>query len=150
MWIGDSLEYLVNTDSLTRQILGVHADKTYDVDAKEIIFFHQTIVDNVSFIDEKLLAQINTIVVAHGQKLFKKNCYLKTKFEQLAVRKSSKKALIAIARKQLVIVWNVLTKQEQYKEPQIKLSAEQISRKQKYYQGKLNQLQQQQILEKAE
>ncbi len=79
-----------------------------------------------------------------------KTCYLKTKFEQLAVRKSSKKALIAVARKQLVIIWNVLTKQEEYKEPQIKLSAEQISRKQKYYQEKLNKLQQQQVLEKAD
>ena len=78
-----------------------------------------------------------------------KTCYLKTKFEQLAVRKSSKKALIAIARKQLVIIWNVLTNQEVYQEPKIKLSAEQIGRKQKYYQEKLNKLQQQQVLEKA-
>ena len=78
-----------------------------------------------------------------------KTCYLKTKFEHLAVRKSSKKALIAIARKQLVIIWNVLTKQEVYQEPSIKLSAHQISRKQKYYQEKLNKLQQQQVLEKA-
>lgn len=78
-----------------------------------------------------------------------KTCYLKTKFEQLAVRKSSKKALIAIARKQLVIIWNVLTKQEVYQEPKIKLSAEQISRKQKYYQEKLSKLQQQHVLEKA-
>ena len=78
-----------------------------------------------------------------------KTCYLKTKFEQLAIRKSNKKALIAIARKQLVIIWNVLAKQEDYKEPQIKLSVEQISRKQKYYQEKLNKLQQQQVLEKA-
>ena len=42
-----------------------------------------------------------------------KNCYLKTKFEQLSIRKSSKKALIAIARRQLVIIWNVLSKNEQ-------------------------------------
>lgn len=78
-----------------------------------------------------------------------KTCYLKTKFQQLAVRKSTKKALIAIARKQLVIIWNVLSKQEKYQEPKIKLSAEQISRKQKYYQEKLSKLQQQHVLEKA-
>jgi transposase len=78
-----------------------------------------------------------------------KNCYLKTKFEQLAIRKSSKKALIAIARKQAVIIWNVLTKEKAYQEPKIKLSAQQISRKQKYYQEKLNKLQQQQTLENA-
>ena len=69
-----------------------------------------------------------------------KNCYLKTKFEQLSIRKSSKKALIAIARKQLVIVWNVLTKNEKYIEPQIILSSKQIERKQKYYQDKLDKL----------
>lgn len=78
-----------------------------------------------------------------------KNCYLKNKFEQLVLRKSSKKALIAIARKQLVIIWHVLSKREVYQEPKIKLSAEQISRKQKYYQEKLNQLQQEQFVEKA-
>ncbi|TAL77127.1 MAG: IS110 family transposase [Bacteroidetes bacterium] len=78
-----------------------------------------------------------------------KTCYLKTKFEQLSVRKSSKKALIAIARKQLVIIWNVLTKQEVYQEPKIKLSAQQISRKQKYYQEKLSKLQLLQDIEKA-
>jgi len=69
-----------------------------------------------------------------------KNCYLKTKFEQLSIRKSSKKALIAIARKQLVIIWNVLSKKEKYSEPQIVLSPKQIERKQKYYQDKLNRL----------
>jgi len=69
-----------------------------------------------------------------------KNCYLKTKFEQLSIRKSSKKALIAIARKQLVIIWNVLSKNEKYLEPQIVLSAKQIERKQKYYQEKLDRL----------
>jgi transposase len=69
-----------------------------------------------------------------------KDCYLKTKFEQLSIRKSSKKALIAIARKQLVIIWNVLSKNEKYAEPQIVLSPTQIERKQKYYQGKLEYL----------
>jgi transposase len=69
-----------------------------------------------------------------------KNCYLKTKFEQLSIRKSSKKALIAIARKQLVIIWNVLSENESYQEPQIVLSSRQIERKQKYYKGKLETL----------
>lgn len=69
-----------------------------------------------------------------------KNCYLKTKFEQLSIRKSSKKALIAIARRQLVIIWNVLSKNEKYLEPQIVLTPKQIERKQKYYQEKLDRL----------
>jgi transposase len=73
----------------------------------------------------------------------KKDCYLNTKFHQLSVRRGNKKALIAIARKQLVIIWNVLNKKENYKEPAIKLSKKQIDKKQKYYLDKLQKLQQQ-------
>ncbi len=69
-----------------------------------------------------------------------KGCYLKDKFERLCVRKSRKKALIAIARKQLVIAWNVLSKQEIYKEPIIQLTEKQIAQKKKYYQQKLGSL----------
>jgi len=70
----------------------------------------------------------------------KKGCYLKEKFERLCVRKSRKKALIAIARKQLVIAWNVLTHQEDYIEPVIVLSEKQIQQKRNYYQQKLKNL----------
>jgi len=69
-----------------------------------------------------------------------KTCYLKNKFEQLTVRKGNKKALVAIARKQLVIIWNVLSENISYREPQLLLSPEQISRKKKYYEKKLCQL----------
>jgi transposase len=72
-----------------------------------------------------------------------KGCYLKSKFEQLSIRKSSKKALIAIARKQLVICWHILSNNQLYKEPYQVLSKEQIARKQKYYLEKINQLNQQ-------
>ena len=69
-----------------------------------------------------------------------KNCYLNDKFNRLCVRKSRKKALIAIARKQLVIAWNVLSKEEIYKEPIIELSQKQILQRKKYYQQKLDSL----------
>lgn len=69
-----------------------------------------------------------------------KNCYLKNKFEQLAIRKGNKKALIAIARKQLVIIYHMLSKKEEYKEPKVALSEKQIERKKKYYEEKLNNL----------
>lgn len=71
----------------------------------------------------------------------KKGCYLKEKFERLSLRKSRKKALIAIARKQLVIAWNVLSKMEEYTEPVLQLSQNQIAQKQRYYQEKLLSLQ---------
>jgi transposase len=69
-----------------------------------------------------------------------KNCYLKNKFEQLVIRKGNKKALIAIARKQLVIIYHMLSKNEGYKEPKVVLSEKQIQRKKKYHEGKLNNL----------
>jgi transposase len=72
-----------------------------------------------------------------------KDCYLKNKYEQLAIRKGNKKALIAIARKQLVIAFNVLSKKETYQEPRIVLSEKQIERKRKYYEEKLTKLKQQ-------
>jgi transposase len=43
-----------------------------------------------------------------------KTGWLGVKYRSLCKRMSSKKALIAIARKLLVIVWNVLSKQQQY------------------------------------
>lgn len=54
-----------------------------------------------------------------------KGCWLSGKFNELAKRRSQKKALIAIARKLLVIIWHVLSKHEAYKEYKPKLSKEQ-------------------------
>jgi transposase len=54
-----------------------------------------------------------------------KSCWLSGKFNELARRRSNKKALIAIARKLLVIIWHILSKHEAYKEYKPKLSKEQ-------------------------
>ncbi len=54
-----------------------------------------------------------------------KGCWLSGKFNELAKRRSQKKALIAIARKLLVIIWHILSKHEVYKEYKPKLSKEQ-------------------------
>jgi len=43
-----------------------------------------------------------------------KGSYYKSKFEQLCVRKSRKKALIAIARKLLTVVWHVLEEKQPF------------------------------------
>ncbi len=69
-----------------------------------------------------------------------RNSWLKTKFEQLCVRKSSKKALIAISRKLLVIIWNVLSKQEPYKEFIPKIDPQQKQKKIEYHRKKIQQL----------
>ena len=65
----DRLEHVANYDLLTRLILGIHIN-LWEAEKKE--FSYQTIIDNVSLIDEDLLHQINQIVVEHGQNLFKK------------------------------------------------------------------------------
>jgi hypothetical protein len=58
-----------NYHKLLRQILGVHVEK---FGIEETQFSYQTIVDNVSLIDEDLLLQINMLVVEHGHNLLKK------------------------------------------------------------------------------
>jgi IS5 family transposase len=65
----DRLEYTANGDKLTRKVLGVHVEK---FGIEEIEFSYQTIVDNVSLIDEAMLQEINHLVVLHGHNLLKK------------------------------------------------------------------------------
>ena len=66
---GDRLEDMANYHKLLRQVLGVHVEK-FGID--EVEFAYQTIVDNVSLIDEQLLLQINKLVIEHGHNLLKK------------------------------------------------------------------------------
>jgi transposase len=70
----------------------------------------------------------------------KKNCWLKLKYEQLCVRKSTKKALIAISRKLLVIIWNVLTKKQGYIEYIPKINQEKKQKKVEYFKKRLLEL----------
>lgn len=65
----DRLEHVANNDKLTRKILGIHV---VGFETEEIEFSYQSIIDNVSLIDEQLLQKINQIVVEQGHKLFKK------------------------------------------------------------------------------
>lgn len=65
----DRLEDMSNYHKLLRQILGVHVEK---FGIEEVAFAYQTIVDNVSLIDEELLFEINKLVVEHGHNLLKK------------------------------------------------------------------------------
>jgi transposase len=63
------------------------------------------------------------------------------KYNQLAMRKGRKKALIAMARKQLTVVWNILNYGQPYdmnKQPVI--TPEQLLAKKKYYQKELDKL----------
>jgi hypothetical protein len=65
----DRLEHIANNDKLTRKILGVHVTG-FEMEEEE--FAYQTIADNVSLLDEKVLQEINLLVVQHGHNLLKK------------------------------------------------------------------------------
>ena len=64
----DRIEHIARYDRLVRQIMGV---EKFGEDAAPL--HHRTISDNICLVDEALLAEINAIVVRHGQPLLKKN-----------------------------------------------------------------------------
>ncbi len=66
----DTLETWSNHHELVRRIMGIHA--TAFIEDEKIEFAYQTILDNVSLIDESLLQEINLLVVDAGHKLVKK------------------------------------------------------------------------------
>lgn len=66
----DTLETWSNDLMLLRKIMGVHSK--FDDEGKGITFGYQSIIDNVSLIDEELLYDINHLVVDAGHKLVKK------------------------------------------------------------------------------
>ncbi len=71
----------------------------------------------------------------------RKGSHFQTFYRNLAFRKGNKKALIAVARKQLVIAWNVLTYNQTYdpsKQPAI--SQEQLKTRKIYYERELKKI----------
>jgi hypothetical protein len=66
----DKLEHWSNFDELLRKVMGVH-NLGFN-GANRVAFGHQSIIDNVSLIDEDLLYKINQLVVEAGHKMLKK------------------------------------------------------------------------------
>lgn len=64
----DQLQYMADTDSLVRAMLGVNK-----FGASPKIYPLQTLKDNVSLIEEETINTINAIVVEYGHSLVKKN-----------------------------------------------------------------------------
>lgn len=70
-----------------------------------------------------------------------KNSSFKLKYDQLAKRISRKKALVAISRRQLTVIWNILYKKEAYKGAhEAVTTADQITRQLTYHQRMIDQL----------
>ncbi len=67
----DRLHDSANYHELVRSIMGVHGTAFIEDEKKE--FNYQTILDNVSLLDEALLGQVNQIVTETGHQLLKKN-----------------------------------------------------------------------------
>ena len=66
----DTLETWSNLHELVRRVMGVHASAF--IEDEKIEFHYQSILDNVSLIDETLLQQMNLLVADAGHKLVKK------------------------------------------------------------------------------
>jgi len=66
----DTLETWANHHELVRRVMGVHA--TAFIEDEKIEFNYQSILDNVSLLDEALLLDIDKLVVDAGHKLVKK------------------------------------------------------------------------------
>jgi IS5 family transposase len=64
----DRLEDLANHHTLLRQILGVPPL----LGANERLFHHKTLSENVCYLDEELLAEINAVIAQAGRNAFKK------------------------------------------------------------------------------
>lgn len=66
----DTLETWANHHELVRRVMGVHA--TAFIEDEKMEFNYQSILDNVSLLDEALLRDIDKLVIDAGHKLVKK------------------------------------------------------------------------------
>jgi hypothetical protein len=64
----DDLHHIANYDHLIRQILGI--EKGFGYERYE--FEYQTIVDNVSLLDDETVRELNEVIVEFGHEVFKK------------------------------------------------------------------------------
>ena len=64
----DDLHYMVNSDKLLRQIMGI--ETKYDFE-REIISY-QRIIDNVGLLDDETVKKLNKVIVELGHDVFKK------------------------------------------------------------------------------
>ena len=64
----DDLHHIANYDHLIRQIMGV--EKGFGYERYE--FEYQTVVDNVSLLDDETVRELNQVIIEFGHEVFKK------------------------------------------------------------------------------
>lgn len=64
----DDLHHIANYDTLVRQIIGIESGFGYE---KQTIGY-QSIIDNVSLLDDETMKELNNIIVEFGHEVFKK------------------------------------------------------------------------------
>ena len=64
----DELHHIANHDSLIRQLMGVEKDFGYE----RYEFEYQTMVDNVSLLDDETVRELNQVIIEFGHSVFKK------------------------------------------------------------------------------
>jgi transposase len=104
--------------------------------------------------NDESAGKIKSKAITHGNKYLRrimvqcawaasrtKGSHYKSKFEQLCIRKSRKKALIAIARKLLTVVWHVLKENEPFNHQMLPVyDPKKIESKMKYHRRELEKL----------
>lgn len=64
----DRLEMMVNSNSVLRQLIGIETETGFE----RIEIHRQTVIDNVTLLDDKTLRKINDIIVEFGYEVLKK------------------------------------------------------------------------------
>jgi hypothetical protein len=104
--------------------------------------------------NDESAGKIKSKAITHGNKYLRrimvqcawaasrtKGSHYKSKFEQLCIRKSRKKALIAIARKLLTVVWHVLKEKQPFDHHMLPVyDPKKIKSKMKYHKKELEKL----------
>ncbi len=64
----DELHHIANYDSLVRQLMGVESEFGYE----KYKFERQTMIDNISLLDDETVQELNQVIVEFGHGVFKK------------------------------------------------------------------------------
>lgn len=69
----DDLHYMVNHDSLVRQLMGIEKILSFEeYNSKKEVIAYQNIVDNLNLLDDATVKSLNDVIVNFGHKTFKK------------------------------------------------------------------------------